>query len=171
MGKQVIDIGSSPNDNTGDQIRDSFDKTNNNFGELYDSLPEPIVFVCSAFETDLAADTGVAYLQFVKKFTLTQLPIATVKVAGTGSTITVDINNDGTTIFDTILSIDASELTSETAATPAVLTDDPTIFSPGDVLTVDIDQPGSSVAGQELLVTLWGLWEELVTTTTTTTTT
>jgi len=35
MAKQVIGVGSVPNDNTGDSIRDSFIKVNSNFTELY----------------------------------------------------------------------------------------------------------------------------------------
>ena len=35
MAKQIINIGSSPNDGTGDPLRDSFDKTNDNFTDLY----------------------------------------------------------------------------------------------------------------------------------------
>mgnify|MGYP003141837529 CR=1 FL=1 len=35
MAKQAIGIGSTANDGTGDTIRDSFDKVNDNFNELY----------------------------------------------------------------------------------------------------------------------------------------
>lgn len=35
MAKQTIDIGSSPNDGTGDTIRQSFNKVNDNFTEVY----------------------------------------------------------------------------------------------------------------------------------------
>jgi len=35
MAKQTINIGSSPNDGTGDPLRDAMDKTNDNFTELY----------------------------------------------------------------------------------------------------------------------------------------
>lgn len=35
MTQQIINIGSAPNDGTGDQLRVSFDKTNSNFTELY----------------------------------------------------------------------------------------------------------------------------------------
>ena len=35
MAKQVINIGSTANDGTGDPIRDAFDKVNDNFTELY----------------------------------------------------------------------------------------------------------------------------------------
>tara|TARA_R110000822_G_scaffold70799_11_gene171054 strand:+ start:91 stop:714 length:624 start_codon:yes stop_codon:yes gene_type:complete len=35
MAQQTINIGASPNDGTGDFVRDAFDKTNDNFTELY----------------------------------------------------------------------------------------------------------------------------------------
>jgi hypothetical protein len=35
MSQQLINIGSAPNDGTGDQLRVSFDKSNQNFSELY----------------------------------------------------------------------------------------------------------------------------------------
>ena len=36
MAKQVIGIGTTANDGTGDAQRDAFDKANDNFTELYD---------------------------------------------------------------------------------------------------------------------------------------
>ena len=44
MAKQIIDIGSAPNDGTGDKLRDAFDKTKDNFDELYDVAVEPEYF-------------------------------------------------------------------------------------------------------------------------------
>lgn len=38
MARKVIDIGTVGNDGTGDSIRDSFRKVNDNFRELYSSL-------------------------------------------------------------------------------------------------------------------------------------
>ena len=35
MAKQTINIGTTANDGTGDPIRSAFDKTNDNFTELY----------------------------------------------------------------------------------------------------------------------------------------
>ena len=35
MAKQTINIGVAVNDGTGDDLRTSFDKTNDNFDELY----------------------------------------------------------------------------------------------------------------------------------------
>lgn len=37
MAKQIIDIGTIANDGTGDTLRNSFDKVNDNFNELYGS--------------------------------------------------------------------------------------------------------------------------------------
>ena len=38
MAKQTIDIGSQPNDGTGDSLRDGAQKINNNFNEIYQSF-------------------------------------------------------------------------------------------------------------------------------------
>lgn len=35
MTKQLVNLGSVPNDGTGDPLRTSFDKTNDNFNEIY----------------------------------------------------------------------------------------------------------------------------------------
>jgi hypothetical protein len=42
MPQQTINIGTVPNDSTGDPLRDAFDKTNLNFTELYGILPVPL---------------------------------------------------------------------------------------------------------------------------------
>jgi hypothetical protein len=39
MAKQTINIGSSANDGTGDQLRSAFDKVNDNFDEVYAAGP------------------------------------------------------------------------------------------------------------------------------------
>ena len=38
MAKQVLNIGSAPNDGSGDPLRDAYDKCNDNFTELYDAV-------------------------------------------------------------------------------------------------------------------------------------
>ena len=43
MAKQVINVGTSANDGTGDKIRVAFQKTNANFTELYDTKIESVV--------------------------------------------------------------------------------------------------------------------------------
>ena len=42
MAKQVINVGTSANDGTGDPNRTAFQKINANFTELYDAIPTPV---------------------------------------------------------------------------------------------------------------------------------
>lgn len=42
MAKQTINLGSAPNDRTGDKLRVAFDKINDNFTELYDGEGSPV---------------------------------------------------------------------------------------------------------------------------------
>ena len=86
-------------------------------------------------------------------FTLTGVK-ASVTVAPVGSTMLVDINEAGTTILSTKLMIDASEKISATAATAAVISD--TALADNALITIDIDQIGSSTAGAGLKVYLIG---------------
>jgi hypothetical protein len=73
-----------------------------------------------------------------------------------GSTIIVDINNGANSMLSTKLSIDASEKTSTTAATPAVIDATYEDVSDDAEVTIDIDQVGSSTAGKGLKITLYG---------------
>lgn len=70
----------------------------------------------------------------------------------TGSAAQIDINNNGSTILSTKLTIDASESDSKTAATAAVLSS--STLAVDDVLTFDIDQVGSTNPGIGYAVTL-----------------
>ena len=79
---------------------------------------------------------------------------ANVNTAPSGSTILVDVNKNGSTIFSTRVSIDASEKTSVTAASAFVLST--TSLANDDEITVDIDQIGSSTAGKGLKIWLIG---------------
>lgn len=66
MAQQVIDIGATANDGTGDPIRDAFDKCNDNFGELYAGLTGLLDYKgatdCSANPNYPAASKGDYYL-------------------------------------------------------------------------------------------------------------
>tara|TARA_Y100000593_G_scaffold47246_1_gene89633 strand:+ start:370 stop:639 length:270 start_codon:yes stop_codon:yes gene_type:complete len=79
---------------------------------------------------------------------------ANVATAPAGSVLTVDINEGGTTILSTKLTIDAGEKTSTTAATAAVISD--TALADDAEITVDIDAIGSSTAGAGLKIWLIG---------------
>ena len=79
---------------------------------------------------------------------------ASVTTAPESTPIIVDVNESGSTILSTKLSIDASEKTSETAATAAVISD--SALADDAEITVDIDQVGSTTAGAGLKIWLIG---------------
>ncbi len=54
MSKQSIGIGSAANDGTGDPLRTAFDKTNQNFTELYSGVPLNFVTKDANYTTVLA---------------------------------------------------------------------------------------------------------------------
>jgi uncharacterized protein YdgA (DUF945 family) len=80
-------------------------------------------------------------------FTLTKVK-SSLTQAPSGSTLTVDVKNNGSSIFSTLLTIDSGETTSETANVPAVLST--TNFSNDDEITIYITQIGSISAGRGL---------------------
>jgi hypothetical protein len=102
-----------------------------------------------------ALTTGTAKVTFRMPFAMTLTSVrASVTTAPTGSTLVVDINESGSTILSTKLSIDASEKTSVTAATAAVISD--TGLADDAEMTIDIDQIGSTIAGAGIKVTFIG---------------
>ena len=113
-----------------------------------------ISFAVSDETTDIATGTENLTIRMPHGMTLTEVR-ASVTTAPVGSTIIIDVNQNGSSIFTTdLLSIDASEKTSTSAATSAnittsALTDDAEI-------TIDIDQVGSTTAGSGLKIYLIG---------------
>lgn len=104
--------------------------------------------------TALTAAAGKKTFRMPFAMTLTGVR-ASVTTAPVGSTIIVDINEDGTTVLSTKLTIDAGEKTSVTAATPAVISD--ADLADDAEITIDIDQIGSGTAGAGLKVVLLGV--------------
>ena len=114
---------------------------------------EVILLACSDETTALTVGTGKVTFRCPFAFTITGVS-ASVTTAPVGSTIICDINEAGSTILSTKLSIDASEKTSTSAASAAVISD--ANISADAEITVDIDQIGSSTAGAGLKVKLDG---------------
>jgi hypothetical protein len=112
-----------------------------------------IAVACSDETTALTTGTAKATFRMPYAFTLTAVR-ASVTTAPTGATLTVDINEAGVSILSTKLTIDASEKTSTTAATAAVISD--TSLADDAEITIDIDQIGSTIAGAGLKVYLIG---------------
>ena len=103
-----------------------------------------------------ALTTGVAKGTFRMPYAMTVTDVrATVTTAPTGANIIVDINDGGTSIMTTnLLSIDATEKTSTTAATAPNITD--TALADDAEITIDIDQIGSTIAGAGLKIWIIG---------------
>lgn len=119
-----------------------------------DNPTESLIIACSDESTALTTGTAKVTFRMPYAFTLSAVR-ASVTTAPTGaSLLTVDINESGTSILSTKITIDASEKTSTTAATPPVISD--TALADDAEITVDIDQVGSTVAGAGLKVYLIG---------------
>ena len=111
---------------------------------------EEWLWVACSDETT-ALTTGAAKITFRMPFPATLLAVrASVTTAPVGANLVVDINEGGTSVISTKLSIDAAEKTSTTAATPAVISD--SALADDAEMTIDIDQVGSSTAGAGLKV-------------------
>jgi len=78
--------------------------------------------------------------------------IASLTTAGTGSVVTVDINEGGVSILSTKITIDPTEKTSYTAAIPVVISDTSLAFNAE--MTVDIDgvDSGGVAAGLKIML-------------------
>jgi hypothetical protein len=109
----------------------------------------------AASDETTAITTGTAKVTFRMPFAMTVTGVrASVTTAPTGSTIIIDINDSGTTILSTKLSIDATEKTSTTATSAAVLSD--TALGDDAEVTIDFDQVGATIAGAGVKVWLIG---------------
>ena len=109
------------------------------------------------FELEVAASdettsitTGTAKISFFAPMNAT---IAEVFIGVTGQSssgvVTADLNKNGSTMFSTNPSIDASENTSLTG-TAAVLST--TTCTKGDKMTIDIDAAGTSAEGLKMVI-------------------
>jgi hypothetical protein len=116
-------------------------------------LPVEFGFACSDETSALTVGTSKLVFRMPHAMTLTGVR-ASVTTAPVGSTLVVDINEAGTSVLSTKLSIDASEKTSTTAASAAVISD--TALADDAEITIDIDQVGSSTAGAGLKVYIIG---------------
>src|SRR6056300_206807 len=93
MARQIIDIGVEGNDGTGDSIRESFRKTNENFREIYAVVGEggKITF------TSLS-DTPDSYEEYIGNNADAYMPI--VKQDGTGIEVRKVVSDTGSNTAD-----------------------------------------------------------------------
>ncbi len=118
------------------------------------SIPVSIQLACSDESTALSAGTGKVTFRMPHAMTLTAVR-ASLTVAGTTSGLTtIDINEGGNSILSTKLTIDLTEKTSTTAATPAVISD--ASLADDAEITIDIDAISGGATEKGLKVTLIG---------------
>lgn len=114
-------------------------------------------------------NTGAAQIPFSHPGVLTAIPgagrfgvpavgtivgvIAAVGTAPTGATVICDVNKNGTTIFTTQANRPTIALSGFVSG-PGLSVPNVTSVVVGDLLSVDIDQIGSTVAGADLTVTV-----------------
>lgn len=113
----------------------------------------PIQFAATDLTTDFTVQTFDVVIPIPYEFYATEIR-ANVKTAPTGANLIFDVQMDATSVFSTLLSIDAGELTSTTATTPAVIST-PTLNN-DKIITVICTQIGSTIAGAGLTITING---------------
>ena len=117
------------------------------------SLRETIIVSLGDEDTAIEVGTGIVTFRIPFSLTLEEIK-ASSNTAPTGANLIIDINQDGTSILSTKLSIDAGEKTSSTATTPAVISTSALVED--SEISFDFDQVGSSVAGAGIKVYLMG---------------
>jgi hypothetical protein len=94
--------------------------------------------------TALTAGTAKVTFRMPHAMTLTSVRASLTTAQASGSIFTVDINQGGSSVLGTKLTIDNTEKTSVTAATPATITTSP--LTDDAEITIDIDQIGNGTA-------------------------
>ena len=130
----------------------SNDKAVMEWADAGGTVTESFIIATSDETTDLTTGTGKATFRIPYAFTLTAVR-ASVTTAPVGSVITVDINESGTSILSTKITIAAGSKTSVGGTAPVI--SDSALADDAEI-TIDIDTIGSSTAGTGLKVTLIG---------------
>lgn len=111
------------------------------------AVPPPSQFLTSTVSGTLA--TGAIPFRWIAPYDITLIGLqAAVTTVATGASIKVDVHDDGITAFSTKceIAISANDSSSQAPSVASV--------AAGSVITFEIDQIGSTIAGKDLLVTL-----------------
>ena len=100
-------------------------------------------YACSDETTALTTGTKITD-RAPRAMTLSKVK-ASLTTASSSGLVTVDVKKNGTSIFSTLLTIDATEKTTATAATPAVLST--TSIADDDEITISITGAGTGAVG------------------------
>ena len=102
-------------------------------------------FAFGGEDEDLAVATGAITFQMPNFATTLTGVSVNVKTAPTGTAATFDLNEGGTSVLSTKITIDATETTSETALVQPVISD--SAIAANAIMTLDIDAIGTTIAG------------------------
>lgn len=112
-------------------------------------VAHPEVLVIPISDEATAITTGTAKVTFRMPFAMHLTDVrASLTAASSSGTPTFDINEGGASILSTKLTVDASETTSTTAATPAVISD-PDLADAAEI-TIDVDVAGTGAKGAKI---------------------
>lgn len=107
-------------------------------------VTESIIVAASDETTALTTGSAKVTFRMAYGFVLTAVRASLTTAQASGSIFTVDINEAGSTILSTKLTIDNTEKTSTTASAAAVISD--TALADDAEITIDIDQIGDGTA-------------------------
>ena len=111
------------------------------------AITESLIIAIGDETTAITTGTAKVTFRMPYAFTLSAVRASLTTVSSSGIP-TFDINETGTTILSTKLTIDASEKTSTTAVTAAVISD--TALADDAEITIDVDVAGTGAAGAKI---------------------
>jgi hypothetical protein len=113
--------------------------------------PDPVVLAVAVSDETTAITTGTAKVTFRMPFAMTVTAVrASLSTASTSGLPTFDINEGGVSILSTVITVDANEKTSTTAATPPVISD--SALADDAEITIDIDVAGTGAKGAKVYI-------------------
>lgn len=113
---------------------------------------EILGIACSDTSTDLTTGEKIAF-DMPFSCVLTRV-YGSLTTPATGNALTVDIEDEGTSILNAVLSIANGANNGETSVFAAAAAN--YAFTKGDLISIDIDQVGSTAAGKGLIIFLEG---------------
>lgn len=119
------------------------------------TITEPVSLVIAASDemTVLTTGTKVTF-RMPHAMTLTGVRASLTTAQASGSLLTVDVRENGTTVLSTLITLDNTEKTSTTAATLPVISD--SSLADDSEITIVITQVGASTVAAGLKITLLG---------------
>lgn len=127
-------------------IKRVFSQNAGGSGAAINLVGSPCEIQLAASDEITALTTGTSKVSFRMPFamTLTEVRASLVTAQASGTIFTVNIKEAGLSVLSTRLTIDNTELTSVTAATPPVISD--SALADDALITIDIDLVGDGTA-------------------------